>query len=173
MKWCYNISITTTGGVKWNTSWALKALNTSVYHIVSILTSETANLCLIFRLGPTLQYHTKKILLFETHVSDGLWWFPTRHMLVPKQNAACLWKKLFPLDYSVIDSVSCVTKLGNWPQINYCLFYFRSQIHWWKHQHNIKLFLYELSVRIHFYICTCIEQCWHPVCRVQTGTWND
>jgi len=23
-----------------------------------------------------------------------------------------------------------------------------------------------------FYICMCIEKCWYPVCRVQTGTWS-
>lgn len=123
---------------------------------------------------PHSNYHKKKkkIIVWDSR----FWWAVTVSSLthVGTKTECCLFvKKVFPLGYSVTDSVSCATQLGNWPQINYCLFYFRSQIHWWKHRHNIKLFLYELSDRIHFYICTCIEQCWHPVCRVQTGTWSD
>jgi hypothetical protein len=81
----------------------------------------------------------------------------------------CLFvKKVFPLECSVSDSMSCATQFGNWPQINYCLSYFRSHTHRSKHWHNIKLLLYELIHRIYLYIFMCTEKCWYPVCRVRT-----
>jgi len=108
-----------------------QGLNTTVYHMyidnvtVNILTSEIPKLWLIFRLSPMLCYPPpppqKKI--------DGL-----RFMFLMRINSFQLdtcWyhervlpvcKKVFPLQGSVPDSVSCSTQFGNWPQINNCLF---------------------------------------------------
>lgn len=102
-----------------------QSLNTRVCHMhtdndtVNILTSETPKLCLIFRLGPMLISPKKKkvdglrimFLMSSDNFQHNTCWYHEKVFPV------C--KKVFPLECSVIDSVSSATQFGKWPQINY------------------------------------------------------